>query len=283
MGIWTWIFYIIIGFLLFVFINFLEKKYNITKLQNLVFSLIFMMVIGGITSNFGFGLVNDNLFLIFVFTLIYEIIYVSYFLEKDFFEKNNSLLKFYIILIIIGYLLNQEFINRVDMVFLSGEDLRVILWFLAIIFIYQFIKDKELIKNKENLCEKFGMSGEGIVVSYAKLKHKYYNEIKYDNKELVLILYSIMIFENYNRPAFLRKYDNFLFKLNGGSRKLGIMQVKSNKFISDFESIELVYKKLEKIVEKKKVKKINVDEVINMYCKDNSVYVKNIYDCICKI
>ena len=76
-----------------------------------------------------------------------------------------------------------------------------------------------------------------------------------------------------------------MFRLDGNSRKLGIMQVNSKKFISDIESIDLVYKKLEKIYNKKKTssKKFNVDEIILGYSKEDFDDIKTIYNCICKI
>ena len=279
MGFFTWVFYIITGCFLFFIIRYLENNFFITKTQNIIFSLIYMMFIGGILSRYGFDVVNDNLFLMFVFTLIFSVIYTNYFLGRDFFDKNNKLLKFYILLIVCGYILNQEFINRVEMVFLSGDDLKIILWFLSFLFIYQFIKERDIIKNSNENFSKFDMSDESIVINYAKLKYKYNDKFKCSDKVLK-ILYSIMIYENNKRPSFLRKFDNFMFKLDGCSRKLGIMQVESKKFISDIESIEIVNKKLDKMINDKK---ISDKDIINKYCKEDSEFVNKIYDCICKI
>ena len=85
MGFFTWIFYIITGSLLFFIIRYLEKKFFITKSQNIIFSLIYMMFVGGFSSRYGFGEVNSNLFLMYVFTLITSVIYINYFFRKRFF------------------------------------------------------------------------------------------------------------------------------------------------------------------------------------------------------
>lgn len=285
MGIVSWLFYIISGFVLFFIMMYLENKFSINKVQNIIFSVIYMMILGGITSRYGYSNLNGDIFLIFVFTFIMAVIYINYVLERDFFDKSHGYVKFYIVLIVIGYIINQEFINRVDCVFLTGDDLRLVLWFGAFIFIYQFIRDNNLLKDGNISSKKFNMSNQSIVVSYAKLKYKFLNDINYDNKDLVLVLYSIMIYENNKKSSLMRKFDNFMFRLDGNSRKLGIMQVNSKKFISDIESIDLVYKKLEKLYNKKNktVKKINYKDIIELYDKDNFDDICIIYDCICKI
>ena len=53
-----------------------------------------------------------------------------------------------------------------------------------------------------------------------------------------------MIYRNSKRSKILRNYDYFMFRMNGKVRKLGIMQVETKRFISDIESIDLVYKKI---------------------------------------
>ena len=239
MGIIIWLSYIIFGIILVLLLHYIEKKYNLNKFQSICFSVIYMMILAGLASRFGFSRFNENIFLIFVFELVFKMIYVTYFLEKDFFDKREGNVSYSVILIIISYIVNIEFINKVDQVFLKGEDFRIILWFMAFLFLFQFFKNN--------------------------------------------ILYSIMIFNNYRRPEIYRTMDNILFKINGKSKNLGIMQVKSNKFITDSESIDIVYKKLVKLREKQKTKKININIIIDNYDKENSKYVKTIYDYISKI
>ena len=152
---------------------------------------------------------------------------------------------------------------------------------MAFLFLYQFFKNKDdyLQGNKEIvLPEK-----EKIVMMYAKLKNQYLEDTKDYDKDLSYILYSIMIFNNYLRPEAYRTFDNLIFKINGKANNLGIMQVKSKKFITDTESIDLAYKKLVKLRDKQSTKKINIDNIIDNYDKDNSKNIKLIYDYISKI
>ncbi len=239
------------------------------------------MILAGLASRFGFSRFNENIFLIFVFELVFKMIYVTYFLEKDFFDKREGNVSYSVILIIISYIVNIEFINKVDQVFLKGEDFRIILWFLAILFLFQFFKNKD--QNIINNTEMKLPEEKKIVMMYARLKSTYLEDTKDYDKDLAYILYSIMIFNNYKRPEIYRTMDNLMFKINGKSKNLGIMQIKSKKFITDSESIDIVYKKLQKLREKQKTKKISVNNIIDNYDKENSKSIKLIYDYISKI
>lgn len=281
MGLIGWIVYAIFGFILFIVLGIITNKYEVSKFEKMIISLILMMFVSGLFVRFGIPYTQD-IFLIFIFLMIVDILYHSYFLNSDFFDKNEGNIKYYIILIILGLIVNYEFINNVYEVFLTGEDLRIVLWFLSIIFIYKFINDKKILSRSFSK-NKF-MSQESVLVSYAKLKYKYYDDCNYENNDLCKVLYSIMICQNSKRSKLLRKYDNLMFRINGNPRKLGIMQVESKKFISDTESIDIVYKKLVKLFDKKSSKNKNaIEDVIVSYCKDDYLYVKYIFDIIKKI
>ena len=281
MGLIGWIIYIVLGIILFIIINYIDIKYKINRREWLILSIIFMLVLAGILVRLGINYTSD-IFLVFVFMMLADIFYNSYILEQDFFSKEDKNIYYYILLIIIGFIINQEFINRVEEVFLTGEDLRLIIWFLAIIYLYKFSISKNILSNNKETT-KF-ISKDSILISYVKLKEKYYDECNYDNKDISNIIYSIMIYENKKRSKLLRKIDNFNYKINGGSKKLGIMQVESKKFITDSESINITYKKITKLYDrynKKKDKNVSI-KVLDDYLKEESNNVKYIYEVIKK-
>lgn len=281
MGLIGWLIYIILGIILFIIIKYIENKYKINRREWLIFSIIIMLLFAGILVRLGINYTSD-IFLIFVFMMLTDIFYNSYILEQDFFSKEDKNIYYYILLIIIGFIINQEFINRVEEVFLTGEDLRLIIWFLAIIYLYKFSISKNILSNNKETT-KF-ISKDSILISYVKLKEKYYDECNYDNKDISNIIYSIMIYENKKRSKLLRKIDNFNYKINGGIKKLGIMQVESKKFITDSESINITYKKITKLYDrynKKKDKNVSI-KVLDDYLKEESNNVKYIYEVIKK-
>ena len=282
MGLFGWISYIVFGIITFFIISFMENKYSLTKLHKLIFSNICMIIIAGVLCEFG-GHYTDNIFLLFVFMMITDVFYSNYFAGRDFFDREEKKIYYYILLIISGFIINQEFINRVNQVFMTGEDLRLILWFLIIIFLYKFMVNNNILgESLKNNNKK--MSVDSVLVSFAKLKHKFYDECLYDNKDISNMIYTIMIYENNRRSKLVRNIDNFKFKINGEKRRLGIMQVESKKFITDSESIEIVHKKINKLYDKAKSSKNNdiSSFVFDSYSKNDSESLKYIYDIICK-
>lgn len=282
MGLFGWILYIVFGIITFFIISFMENKYSLTKLHKLIFSNICMIIIAGVLCEFG-GHYTDNIFLLFVFMMITDVFYSNYFAGRDFFDREEKKIYYYILLIISGFIINQEFINRVNQVFMTGEDLRLILWFLIIIFLYKFMVNNNILgESLKNNNKK--MSVDSVLVSFAKLKHKFYDECLYDNKDISNMIYTIMIYENNRRSKLVRNIDNFKFKINGEKRRLGIMQVESKKFITDSESIEIVHKKINKLYDKAKSSKNNdiSSFVFDSYSKNDSESLKYVYDIICK-
>ena len=272
-----WLLYIALGIGYFLIISFLSNKYNLTKIEKIVISIILLMIPAGIFFKYNITYTSD-MFLIFVFLLVVDVIYSSYFVERDFFDKSESNVIYYIVLIIIGFFINQEFINDVDSVFLTGSDLRIILWFLVIVFIYNFSRERNILTGIDKYKDKY-MSVDGVLVNYTKLKYKYYDVCNYKINDLVNLIYAIMIFENNKRSKILRNYDYFMFRLNGNPRKLGIMQIESKKFITDIESIDIVYKKLEKEYNKCS-NRDKIDALIKKCYKDDYDYIKYIYGII---
>lgn len=284
MGIFCWIGYLLIGLILFLVINFLKERYNFTRIEGLIFSIIFTLIIAGFCSRLGFNKFNDNIFLVLVFKFILELIYDIYFLEEDYFNREDSNVKWAVLEIALMFILNQELINKVDDVFLSGENLKIIVWLFIVGYIYNFYKNNKSIIADVNSTEK-SISREKIVVSYAKLKLNYDEDIVVKSDKTRLIIYTIMIFNNYKRSAFLRRIDNIIFKVKGTSRKLGIMQVKSRKFITDLDSINIVIKKILKLEEKYKGKD-NYKEILTGYDKENSeklIYIHDVLKKFCNL
>ena len=280
MGIIGWIVYIFLGIVLFFLLEFIKGRYDITKLEKLVFSLIYIIVVSGIFLRIGVPYVDD-IFLFLIFLMVTDILYQSYYLNSDFFDRKEKKIKYYILLVICGLIINYEFIDSVSEVFLTGEDYRIIIWFLIFIFLYKFFNDKKILTNKVSKTNY--ISQESVLVNYARLKFKYSDDISFESEDISKLVYSIMIFENSKRSKLLRKFDNFMFRINGTPRKLGIMQVESKKFITDIESIDIVNKKVTKLFGKTSTKKKNVSDVIESYSKENADYINYIFDIIKKI
>lgn len=262
--------YIIFGVILFILDLFLSSKYKFNRREKVIFTILYILVISGVFSRMGLINFNKDIFLIVVVELFCQLFYSNYILEKDVFNKNDNFFSFYFIKIILVFFINRELINKVKDVFLSGDDLKTIIWLLVIVYIYQFFKDRDVtLKSDEK-----NISKESIVLSFARLKLKYEDDISLNDDNQKLVVYSIMIFNNYMRSRLFRKLDSIIFRINNKPRKLGIMQIMTKKYINDYESIVMACKKIDKLYVKNK----NDLEVIALYDKDHSKEIGLIYN-----
>lgn len=262
--------YIIFGVILFILDLFLSSKYKFNRREKVIFTILYVLCISGVFSRMGLINFNKDIFLIVVVELFCQLFYSNYILEKDVFNKNDNFFSFYFIKIILVFFINRELINKVKDVFLSGDDLKTIIWLLVIVYIYQFFKDRDVtLKSDEK-----NISKESIVLSFARLKLKYEDDISLNDDNQKLVVYSIMIFNNYMRTRLFRKLDSIIFRINNKPRKLGIMQIMTKKYINDYESIVMACKKIDKLYVKNK----NDLDVIALYDKDHSKEIGLIYN-----
>lgn len=251
--------YVFFAFLLFMFLNFIVKRFSLTKIQYVLFTNIFLVFLASVASYFHLNAFCDDIFIIVIFEFLIRMLYTTYLLEKDFFSKEEGVLPLYLGNVVMAYLLNQFIIRQVDMVFLNPEQLKFLLWVFIILFIYHFFHRQDMV-SIQNSTKKFSIAerGQYIILQYAKMKQKYGKDISVQG-DMRFLIYAIMIFENYKRPSFFRQLDYFRYQFDHVPKKQGIMQVDSKKILSDIESIEIVSQKLEKLQEKKKSKKNDID------------------------
>lgn len=279
MGLFGWIFYIFCGVLFYFTIDFISNRITLGKVDKIIFLNVFNIVVSGLLFRYSIRY-TDNIFLVFVFVMLTDIIYNTYIVDRDFFDNDKGGIYYYIGLVITGFIINQEFINRVNSVFLSGNEFRLVLWLLIIVYFYNLFKTEKIFHRKDSKEKKF-MSVKNVLNNYAKFKYTYYDDCNHDNKVISNVLYAIMIYEDNNKNKVRRNIDNFMFKINGKKNKLGIMQVDSKKFISDSESIDVASKKVLKIYNSTKTKDIN--KLFDKYYGYNNEDVKYIYEIIEKL
>lgn len=281
MGLFGWILYLICGIIFYFVIEFINSKISLTKIDKIVFLNIFNIIFSGLLFRYSIQY-TDNIFLVFVFVLLTDIIYNTYIVDRDFFDKEKGGISYYIVLVITGFIINQEFINKVNSIFLSGKEFRIVLWLLFIVYLYNFLKNEKIFKKNISNDNKV-ISVNNILSNYAKFKYAYSDDCNFDNKDIVNILFAIMIYEDNRRNKVMRNFDCLLFKLNGKKNKFGIMQIESKKFISDSESIDLAYKKILRIYNSIKTKNKDYNKVFDKYYGYDNSDVKYIFEIIRKI
>lgn len=245
MGINTLLIYIIASIILTIILNNLERKKKDNIIDYIIISNIYILILSGIL-NF-YKLNSDNIFIIILFSILGKIFYETLIKERTILKNNNYNLSKYLLSLSTSYLLNILIINRVDNIFPSDETIKLLIWLFIACYFLIFIKNNIDIKVPATDNIPYYQDREYLVMQYAKYKNKYYNLINTKYKELNLLTFSILIYENYHKPEFIRKLDIIKYRLFREEVAFGIMQLKRKNPISDEESIKFSLKKLEKI------------------------------------
>ena len=146
------------------------------------------------------------------------------------------------LIIILSYYLYIGFIKEKGNLLPDFATLKDELWLLIIIFIYKIFSDVS-ISYKANpsryIDDKF------------KIFHrKYHPQITSltTDKKIWSIIYSIMIYEDFNRPKLVRFFEYYLFLIKK-PMTLGLMQIKTTERINDLESVRLASTKIKESYE----------------------------------
>ena len=285
MSLGTIFLYLISGIGLYFLLNYVDKKYRDNYINGVILSIIYIIILAGIFSNYNLVSNNDNIFLIIVIEFFIRLFIDCYIKEIPFFRDGSINKKKYIISILGGYIINYYFINRVSNVFLEGNDLKIIIWGLIILYFYfMFRNDFKRYKFRNNKFY-FYKDREYVVMQYAKFKNKYFRVVRSRYRELIPVIYSIMIYENYNKGSLIRKFDILKYKIYKRRDKFGIMQIFSNYPVSDNRSIVIAIRKLEKLYVSDGSREINYKSVLrllNKYYKSSvdTKKIGNIYKII---
>lgn len=155
--------------------------------------------------------------------------------------------------IIISYILNNQLFEQNDFPLPTKQEITTAFWFAVIGFLYKLINNLSYsrIKDRESdyilhtygiLEKKYGdLITNNINNKIASFPFENYqmvdSEIKiYISDKLHSLIYSILIYENFNRHILHRIVEKLLFWTKR-IKSTGIMQVKSEKYLTDEESI----------------------------------------------
>lgn len=249
MSIYLLFVYFVAGIILFFILNYFNKRQK-SLISSVLVSVIYIILVASILQIKDDSVFLGTIFFIVIFELLIRIFYVSCILEQDFLK--NYLYEFQVSCFscLFSYLVNYYFISKIDQVFPTIEEVRIIIWGFIVIYFVYLLKDKMIKINSNKKKVLFYQDKEYIVIQYAKLKNQYSSFIHLKNIKLVPLIYAIMIYENYYRPKTFRKVDEILYRISHRGRRFGIMQVYSKKILTDVDSIKICIKKLEKIYSK---------------------------------
>lgn len=274
------ILYLGFAIILFFILNYFQKFEDKTPSIMIIIPVIYIILISGISF-----VDTSCIYLVILMEMFIRIYYTKIILNQEELMNTNYYIQNYGLAIILAFIVTRCFIIKVDSIFPTASEWRMGIWLLIILFLYKTLNGVVTFKLEKQEQLNFKMKEEMIIVRYAKLKNSYSHLIKSKNKDFNSLIYAIMIFKDYHRSNFLRSVDRIRFRFTGKTMKMGIMQVETNKEISDEESIKIVIKDLNKIEKElstnKKIKKQDLyQELLREYGFNNIDDVFNIYKTI---
>jgi len=249
----TLIIQILLGIVLFFLINWIGKhSYSIGYIEISIFvkteeapalnflirvltPIVYIIIVSTILYYFNLDRFVINIYLVNIYYVIFRLLF-------NLLTNRGRLLNWYrqfiywAAIIIISYVTCIKIISVRSNILPDFTTLANELWIIILIFIFQVTNNIRLSKTA---TEKRKLNY--LKTRYNTLKELYGSIIQNftNNQILEAITYAVMIYEDFNRPKIVRIIENITFRITKKPRTLGIMQVKSDRLISDEESVML--------------------------------------------
>ncbi|MCB9202347.1 MAG: hypothetical protein H6604_04770 [Flavobacteriales bacterium] len=261
------LFQITLGIILFFIINWIGKNsFSIGYMQMSLFykeeeapaynyllrvfaPIVFLIIVSTILYKFGLDYLTENIYLVSVYYVLFRVFF-NLFINNRFLLINWKRVLFNSLSIILGsYLVYEYLIKHKINIIPDFNTISNELWIIIIIFIYQILNKIQF--SKEGSIQR---KNKYLNNRFIKFKNLYEDIIveKVKYPELKNLIYSIMIFEDFNRPKVIRQLERLSNKITKEPHTIGIMQIKSHDNITDYESVELAIDKLNNSYENEK-------------------------------
>ena len=251
---------IILGIGLFFLINWIGKhSYSIGYMEISIFvkteeapalnflirvltPIVYIIIVSTSLYYFGLDKFVWNIYLVNVYYILFRLIF-------NLVTNRGLLLNWYgqflywTAIIVISYFTYEKLIKVKANILPDFTTVANELWIIILIFIFQVANNLRFSheatqKRKDNYLKN----------RFQYFKRNYGQLIKEltNNEILESIVYAVIIYEDFNRPKIVRQIENLKFKVTKKPHTLGVMQVRSDKLLSDIESVRLGTEKIVK-------------------------------------
>lgn len=249
---------IILGIALFFLINWIGKhSYSIGYMEISIFvkteeapalnflirvltPIVYIIIISSLLYYFQLDKYIWNIYLVNVYYIMFRLLF-NLATNRGFLINWYRQFLYWVAIVVISYFTYEKLIKvkaniLPDFTTVSNE-----LWIIILIFAFQVANNlrfsqETIKKRKDNFLKS----------RYSHFK-KLYGQVIMDmtqNEVLECIVYAVLIYEDFNRPKIARYIENLKFRLTKKPHTLGVMQVSSDRLISDFESVKLGTEKI---------------------------------------
>jgi len=202
--------------------------------------IVFIIIVSSTLYYFGLDKYVWNIYLVNIYYILFRLIF-------NLATNRGLLLNWYrqflywIAIVVISYFTYEKLIKVKENILPDFTTVANELWIIILIFIFQVANN---LRFSQEATQK-------RKYNYLKTRYHYfkrfYGQLIKDltnNEILESIVYAVIIYEDFNRPKIARHIENLKFKLIKKPHTLGVMQVRSDKLISDSESVRLGTEKI---------------------------------------
>lgn len=250
-----------LGVLLFFIINWIGKhSYSVGYME----ISMFLKIEEAPAFNFLFRIINPVVYIFVISAIFYQtglskyvtdiyfisLYYIIFRLAFNLLTNRGLLMNwfrqflYWISIITISYLSYTEIIYKKENLLPDFTTIANELWIIILIFLFHTLNRIRFSSEKTSQRKEKYLKNR---LAYFQKKYGKMVDSKAENDKLKSIAYAIMIYEDFNRPKAARVFENARFLITKKKHSLGVMQVQTETFINDRESVDLGLDKLNKI------------------------------------
>lgn len=244
-----------VGYIKFSLLDDADEALSFNYALKVFGPIIYLILISALFQYYGYNNYITNIINVIYYYILIRIV-VIFIYERQTIVNWGRIFIYYISVIIFSQIFYYQFIDSVNTLLPDFSELKNEIWLLVILFLYKigngvtentyipyYETSKAYLPNLSRRKERY------ILNKYSYFQQKYGNEIKaiIDKKEIdnihkssfQIMIISIIIYENFNRPRFVRFLERIYVKINNREVTQGIMQIASDKPVSDLESVKV--------------------------------------------
>ena len=196
--------------------------------------VVFIIIISAILYHYNLDLYVVNIYYVSIYYVIFRALF-NMIIGRTYLVNWKKQIVYSFFIISISYFAYDKFISKKENLLPDFSNISNELWIIILIFLYTLI-DKIPSSDVKAEQRKF----QYIKHMYSNIRRNYsevINSTSNGNIRLNQIIYAIIIHENFNRPKAYRLIE-YISGFFTKDRSYGIMQVRSNKPLSDLESVK---------------------------------------------
>lgn len=202
---------------------------------------VFLIIVSTLLYGLGQDAFVKNIYFVSVYYILFRFL-ASLVMGRLLLLNWYKQILYWIAIVSLSYILYIQIIQDKKNILPDFSTLSNELWIVILVFIYQVMNKLDFTSNKaaerrDNYIKK----------NYLLLKRKYGQLIHgtTHNEALDVLVYAILIYEDFNRPRITRWVEYlFFFLQRTRPRTLGIMQFRTTRYITDTESVKLGTQKI---------------------------------------